>query len=142
VFAYRISWRKITITSLTEVTAVSTANLRQERKKSLLLMLQKSFVCRPKIFLTNLTPSPGRPEKPGQIYKSAPCQKFHSQSSNCMTTQKYIWDWIKMHNGEMVKKLPSFTFNTKRMSNKARCDISAKQMFRTWMKTLLLCGFG
>ena len=29
---------KITITSLTEVTAVSTTNLRQERKKSLLVM--------------------------------------------------------------------------------------------------------
>jgi len=23
-----------------------------------------------------------------------------------------------MHNGELVKKVPSFTFNTKRMSNK------------------------
>jgi len=23
-----------------------------------------------------------------------------------------------------------------------RCDVSAKQIFRTWMKTLLHCGFG
>jgi len=49
---------------------------------------------------------------------------------------------MKTHNGELVKKLPSFTFNTKRMSNKTRCDVSVKQMFRTWMETLLHCGFG
>jgi len=28
------------------------------------------------------------------------------------------------------------------MSNKTRCDVSVKQMFRTWMKTLLHFGFG
>jgi len=28
------------------------------------------------------------------------------------------------------------------MSNKTRCDVLVKQMFRTWMKTLLHCGFG
>jgi len=28
------------------------------------------------------------------------------------------------------------------MSNTIRCDVSVKQMFRTWMKTLLHCGFG
>ena len=40
------------------------------------------------------------------------------------------------------KKVPSFTFSTKRMSNKTtRCDVLVKQMFRTWMKTLLHCGF-
>jgi len=27
------------------------------------------------------------------------------------------------------------------MSNKIRCDVSVKQMFRTWMKTLPHCGF-
>jgi len=46
-----------------------------------------------------------------------------------------------MHNGELVKKLPTFTFNTKRMSNKTGCDVFVEQMFRTWMKTLLHCGF-
>jgi len=40
------------------------------------------------------------------------------------------------------KKVPSFIFNMKRMSNKTRFDVSAKQMFLTWMKTLLHCGFG
>jgi len=30
----------------------------------------------------------------------------------------------------------------KRMSNKTKCDVSVKQMFRTWMKPLLHCGFG
>jgi len=35
-----------------------------------------------------------------------------------------------MHNGELAK-------NTKRMSSKTRCHVSAKQMFRTWTKTLL-----
>jgi len=49
---------------------------------------------------------------------------------------------MKMHNGELVKKLPSFTFNTKRMSKKTTCDVSVKQMFCTWMETLLHCGFG
>jgi len=34
--------------------------------------------------------SPARPENPGQTYCSAPCQKFHSMSSTCITTQKYI----------------------------------------------------
>jgi len=49
-----------------------------------------------------------------------------------------------MHNGELAKKyqVSTRTFNTKRMSNKIRCDVSAKQMFSTWMKTLLHCGFG
>jgi len=27
-------------------------------------------------------------------------------------------------------------------SNKARCVVLVKQMFRLWMKTLLRCGFG
>jgi len=39
VFAKRIICRKITITSPTEVTAVSTKNVRHERKNLLLLML-------------------------------------------------------------------------------------------------------
>jgi len=39
------------------------------------------------------------------------------------------------------KKVPSFTFNTKRMSKKTRCDVLVKKMFPTWMKTLLHCGF-
>ena len=30
--------------------------------------------------------------KPGQTYNSAPCQKFHSKISTCITTEKYIWD--------------------------------------------------
>jgi len=33
-----------------------------------------------------------------------------------------------MHNGELVK-IPSFTLNTKRMSNKIRCDALVKQIF-------------
>jgi len=44
-----------------------------------------------------------------------------------------------MHNGELTK---NYTFNTKRMSNKTRCDVLVKQIFHTWMKTLLHCGFG
>jgi len=41
-------------------------------------------------------------------------------------------------------KVPSFTFNTKIMSNSTGCDGSLKQMFRTWtwMKSLPHCGFG
>jgi len=33
------------------------------------------------------------------------------------------------------KKVASFTFNTKRMSSKTRCDVLVKQMLCTWMKT-------
>jgi len=48
---------------------------------------------------------------------------------------------MKMHNGELAKTFcTSFTFNTKRMSNKARCVVLVKQMFCAWMKTLLHCG--
>ena len=46
-----------------------------------------------------------------------------------------------MHNGELAKKYcTSFTFNTKRMSNKAKCVVLVKQLFRTCIKTLLHCG--
>jgi len=31
-----------------------------------------------------------------------------------------------VHNGELAKKVPSFTFNAKRMSNNIRCDVSVK----------------
>jgi len=60
-------------------------------------MLQKSFVCGPEIDQKCFNelmpePSPTRTEKPGQTYYSAPCQKFRSKSSACITTQKYIWD--------------------------------------------------
>jgi len=34
--------------------------------------------------------APARTEKRGQTYYSAPCQKFHSKSSACITTQKCI----------------------------------------------------
>jgi len=81
------------------------------------------------------------PKKPGQTYNTARCEEFHSKSSTCITTQIYLrlsqnaqW-WIG-------KKVPSFTLNTKRMSNKTRSDVSVKQMFRAWMKTLLHGGFG
>jgi len=40
--------------------------------------------------LTKLCPLPARPEKPGLTYNSAPCQKFDSMSSTCITTEKYI----------------------------------------------------
>jgi len=43
VFANRISWRKITITSLTEVTVVNTTNVGHERKKSLFWMFRVFF---------------------------------------------------------------------------------------------------
>jgi len=36
---------------------------------------------------TSLNPSPVRPEKPGQTDDFAPCHKFHSKSSTCITTK-------------------------------------------------------
>jgi len=61
---------KIAIPLLTEVTLVSTANLRHKRKQSLLLMLWKSFVCRPEIspkylHKLKLASSPAWTKKPG-----------------------------------------------------------------------------
>jgi len=38
--------------------------------------------------LTNLSPSPARPNP--KTYNSVLCQKFHSNTSTCATTQKYI----------------------------------------------------
>jgi len=35
-------------------------------------------------------PGPTRPEKHAQTYNSAPCQKFHSKSFTCITTQIYL----------------------------------------------------
>ena len=46
-----------------------------------------------------------------------------------------------MHNGELAKKYcTSLTFETKRMSSKARCVVLVKQMFHTWMKTCCIVG--
>jgi len=39
------------------------------------------------------------------------------------------------------KVLYKFQFDTKRMSNKAGCVVLVKQIYRTWMKTLLHCVF-
>jgi len=71
---------------------VSTTNLRHEKKKSLFFNVMKKFCMWARNIETNLNPSPARPEKPGQTYNFAPCQKFHSKSSTCITTQKYIWN--------------------------------------------------
>jgi len=75
VFANRISWRKITITSLTEVTAVSRTNILQERKNRCFEWYKKLVYAGPKSarnILTNLSPNPARLEKPGPTYNSAP----------------------------------------------------------------------
>jgi len=48
---------------------------------------------------------------------------------------------IKMHNGELAKTYQVSPTLTQRMSSKTRCYVSAKQMFCTWMKTSLHCGF-
>jgi len=52
--------KKITITSLKEVTAVSTTNLLHERKKSLLIMLYcKKVVYAGQKYFSKLNPEPG-----------------------------------------------------------------------------------
>ena len=78
--------------------------------------------------LTNLSPnpnpSPTRPEKLAQTYNSPPCQKFHSKSFTCITTQIYLR--LNQNAQPCIgKKVPSFTFNTKRMSNKTTVDAVA-----------------
>ena len=70
VFGNRISWRKTIITSLTEATAVSRTNVLQERKKSLLRMVE-TCICRPEIgpkHFDKLKPEPGS--------KAGPTRKF------------------------------------------------------------------
>ena len=47
-----------------------------------------------------------------------------------------------MHKGELAKRYQDSPSTRKECSTKLRCDVSAKQIFRTWMKTLLHCGFG
>jgi len=46
-----------------------------------------------------------------------------------------------MHNVELSKKY-QVSPSTRKQANKTRCDVSVKQIFRTWMKILLHCGFG
>jgi len=46
-----------------------------------------------------------------------------------------------MHNDELAKMYQVSPLAQK-VCSKTRCDIYVKQMFRTWMKTLLHCGFG
>jgi len=60
------------------------------KKKVVTLNAMKKFCMQARNILTNLSTIPARPEKPRRTYNSAPCQKFHSKSSTCITTQKYI----------------------------------------------------
>ena len=80
-FANRISWRKITITSLTEATVGTTTNVRHKRNKIVTLNVTQKFCVqarkRPETFWQTLartrprTLNPARPEKPGPNYNSA-----------------------------------------------------------------------
>jgi len=48
-----------------------------------------------------------------------------------------------MHNGELAKKYQVSPLTRKNVQQKWMwCTVLVKQMFRTWMKTLLRCGFG
>jgi len=46
-----------------------------------------------------------------------------------------------MHNGELPKKY-QVSFQHEKNVQTTKCDASVKQMFRTWVKTFLHCGFG
>ena len=85
-----------------------------------------------------------RSEKPGLTYITT----LHHVKRFILRVLLYLQNDTKIYlrlnqNAQpwIGKKVPSFTFNTKRMFNKARCVVLLKQMFRTWMKTLLHCGF-
>jgi len=87
--------------------------------------------------LKNLSPSRVDPKSPARVL-AAPCQKFHSKSSTCIMTQK-----LKMHNGKLAESTKFHLQHEKYVQeNDSRCDLYLKQMLRTWMKTLLHCGFG
>ena len=75
VFANRISWRNVKITSLTSVTSVSATNVCHERKKSLISELEKGLHAGPtwaRNILTNVSPKPTQLEKPGPTYNYVP----------------------------------------------------------------------
>jgi len=76
------------MTLLTEGTAVSTTNHVTKEKLGTLNVLHAGPTSARNI-LTNFSPNPARSEKPGLTYNSAPCQKFHSKSSTCITTRKH-----------------------------------------------------
>jgi len=83
----------------------------------------------PKYF-DKLKPEPAPTRKVWPDIELCTCKKFHSKSFTCITTQN-IFD-IKSKCARMNwQKVTCFTFNTKRMSNKTRCDVLVKQMFRT-----------
>ena len=113
---------------------MNTTILRHERKKNITPNVIKKFCMQARNILTNLSPSPARPgptrpEKPALAYNSSPCHKFHSKSFTRITTQIQLrlnqnaQRWIG-------KKVPSFTFNTKIMSNKTILDaVSCTEKF-------------
>ena len=120
-FANRVSWRKIIITLLTEVTAVNTTNLCHERKKSLLVMLQKNVCMQGRNILIH-NPNPALPEKPHlQLSTMSKVSFWEFYFHN--DTKIYLRLNENAHWG-IGKKVPSF--NAKRMSGKPRCDVTCK----------------
>jgi len=87
VFANRISWRKITITSLAEVTAASITNVKKEKNRYCECYIK--FCMQVRNILTNLSPNPvrARPEirpdlkSPARLTNSgdADQRKLHSE---------------------------------------------------------------
>jgi len=141
VFANRISWKKSLHSQKLPRWAQQIYVTKGKYPHS---SCYKKYCMQDRNILTNLSPSPARSEKSGLTYNSAPRQKFHSMSSILYlhNDTKIYLRWNQNAQRWIGKKVPSFTFNTKRMSNKTRCGVLVKQMFRTWMKTLLHCGFG
>ena len=114
------------------------------KKKVVALNVIKCFVCRPEIglqYFDKLKPEPDltrkfRPDWELCTMLNVSFQEFylHNDTKIYLRLNQNAHQWIG-------KKVQSFTFNTKRMSNKTRCDESVKLMFRTWMKTLMHCGW-
>ena len=123
-FANRIIWKKSQSLHSQKLRYHGEHNKSTSRKKKIITInVINKFCMQARSILTNLSPnqSPTPPKKLAQTYNSAPCQKFHSKSFTCITTQIYF----RLNKNAQLwigKKVPSLTFNTKRMSKRTTVD--------------------
>jgi len=105
VFANRISWRKITITLPTEVTAVSTTNpicrfstqhnkCTSGKKKIVTLNVIKKFCMQARTILTNIGPNPTRQARPVRKPAEMGAADYSWHTRNEYRKRVYSnWNW-------------------------------------------------
>jgi len=125
VFASRMSWKKITITSLTEVTRDEHNKSTSRKKKIFTPNAFKKFYMQARNILTNLSQARLDPKIPAWL------TTLHHVKSYILRVLLYLHNDTKIYlrlnqNAQrwIGKKVPSFYFNNNRMSNKTRCDVT------------------